>query len=213
MSGVTLRSVVMALVFMLANHSAFAQDPTASERPEAPASDPVAAPPAYVAAGISPDLASIPAGTLVTVELAETIASSTHKRGDQFPILLAEPLLLDGVEKLPAGTRGMGQITHAASAHSGGAPGELMIAARSLDTPAGPLQLGGLKIGGRGADNSNLAFGVSFAAGPFALFIRGREIVIPAGTRGTAKVKVATAATPPAADAATASPPSPGVSP
>ena len=145
--------------------------------------------------GLTEAATAIPAGTPVFIEIAEPLASSTHKRGDIFAITLAEPLVLDGVERLPRGTRGTGEIVHAAAARGGGAPGELLIAARTLETAQGPLLLRGFKLGATGDDNSGMAIGVSLGAGPFAMFIRGREIVIPAGTRGAAKTKAAPAPT------------------
>lgn len=58
-------------------------------------------PPAAPAASAAPDGAAtpLPAGMPVTIELGESLASSTHKRGDVFPIVLVEPLLLDGIER------------------------------------------------------------------------------------------------------------------
>lgn len=153
-------------------------------------------------AAVAGALDAIPVGTPVIIEIAEPLASSTNKRGDVFAITLVEPLLLDGVERLPRGTRGTGEIVHAAAARGGGAPGELLIAARTLETPQGQLPLRGFKLGATGDDNSGMALGVSLAAGPFAMFIRGREIQIPAGTRGIAKTKAAAtpaAGAPPAA--------------
>lgn len=136
-------------------------------------------------------LPPIPAGTPVIIEIAEPLASSTHVRGQVFAITLAKSLVLDGVERLPRGTRGTGEIVHAAAARGGGAPGELLISARTLETPQGQLQLRGFKLGATGDDNSGMALGISTAIGPFAMFIRGREIQIPAGTRGIAKTKAA----------------------
>lgn len=136
-----------------------------------------------------PAIAAIPPGTSVSIEISASLASSTHKRGDTFPITLAAPLLLDGMELLPAGTGGTGEIIHATPARGGGAPGELLIAARMLETPEGPLPLRGFKLGATGDDNSGMAIGVALAVGPFAMFIRGREIVIPAGTRGIARTR------------------------
>jgi len=157
--------------------------------------------PAAPAPSAAPDGAAtaLPAGMPVTIELGESLASSTHKRGDVFPIVLVEPLLLDGIERVAAGTRGTGQVVHAAPARGGGAPGELIIAARTLETPTGPLPLRGFKVGASGDDNSGMALGVSFAAGPFAMFIRGREVVIPEGTRGIARIRAQPRAEPGAA--------------
>lgn len=186
MSSRLFRCAAMALALHAASSSAANQDQvlpvtvSAAETAPAPAAD---------------ALPAIPVGTPVVIEIAEPLASSSNKRGDVFAITLVEQLLLDGIERLPRGTRGTGEIVHAAAARGGGAPGELLIAARTLETPQGQLPLRGLKLGATGDDNSGMALGVSLAAGPFAMFIRGREIEIPAGTRGIAKTK---AAAPPA---------------
>jgi hypothetical protein len=137
---------------------------------------------------IDPACCRVVAGTVVDLEIAEPITSWQHKRGDKFQLRLAQPLVVDGRLLVPAGTTGVGEIVHAAAARGGGAPGELLIAARHLDVDGGQLPLRGMKLGGSGDDNSGMAFGVSFAAGPFAMFIRGHEIEIPAGTHAHAKV-------------------------
>lgn len=183
MSSRLFRCAAMALALHAASSYAANQDQvlpapvSAAETAPAPAAD---------------ALPAIPVGTPVIIEIAQPLASSTNKRGDVFAITLVEPVLLDGVERLPRGTRGTGQIVHAAAARGGGAPGELLIAARTLETPQGQLLLRGFSLGAAGDDNSGMALGVSIAAGPFAMFIRGREIEIPAGTRGMAKTKAAT---------------------
>lgn len=151
-----------------------------------PASEATATAPALTA--VDSACCRVAAGTVIDLEIAEPITSWQHKRGDKFQLRLAQPLVVDGRLLAPAGTTGVGEIVHAAAARGGGAPGELLIAARSLDVDGGRLPLRGMKLGGSGGDNSGMALGVSFAAGPFAMFIRGHEIEIPAGTRANAKV-------------------------
>lgn len=131
---------------------------------------------------------TVPANTTVELEILDLLNSSQHKRGDTFRLRVAEPLVLDGVTLIPAGVLGLGEVVHAAAARGGGAPGELLIAARGLDVDGQKLRLRGLKLGVTGGDNSGMALGVSFAAGPFAMYIRGREIEIPAGTRVNARL-------------------------
>ncbi|GAB3341772.1 hypothetical protein [Marilutibacter aestuarii] len=130
----------------------------------------------------------MPAGTAVDLEITDTLGSDTHVREDLFGLRLAAPLVVGGTEVVPAGVAGVGQVVHADAARGGGAPGELLIAARHLELACGPLPLRGLKLGVTGGDNSGMAVGVSLAAGPFAMFIRGHEIQIPAGTRVTARL-------------------------
>jgi len=178
--------VSIALVAALAMADACAQAAPASQPTEA-----VAASAAIPASPATPDPAAccqIPAGTLVRLEILDLLNSSQRKRGDKFGLRVAAPIIVDGKERVPAGTIGVGEIVHAAAARGGGAPGELLIAARSLDLHGQMIPLRGLKLGVAGGDNSGMALGVSLAAGPFALFIRGREIEIPALTRVEAKV-------------------------
>ncbi len=128
------------------------------------------------------------AGTLVELEIGEPLSSATSKRGDAFAIKVHTALTQAGALLIPAGTAGIGEIIHADRSHGGGKPGELLIAARYLQLGDTQLPLHGLKFGGQGQDRSNVALGVAMAAGPFALFVHGKEIEIPAGTVVTAKL-------------------------
>ncbi len=128
------------------------------------------------------------AETHVVVEIAEPLNSSKVHRGDFFALRLAEPVSLDGNVVIPAGTTGVGQVVDASPSRGGGAPGKLVLAARHLDYAGQQLPLHALKLGAKGKDNSALAMGVSFAAGPFAMFVHGGQIEIPVGTRADAKL-------------------------
>lgn len=135
-------------------------------------------------------------GTVVTLEILEPLSSALAKRGDKFRLRLADTLSVEGNEVLASGMEGVGEIIHAEKSRSGGKPGELLLAARYLEHAGARISLRGLKLGGAGKDNVNAALATSFALGPLALFVRGREIVIPAGTRAQAKISVAADLTP-----------------
>ena len=64
----------------------------------------------------------------------------------------------------------------------------LILAARRLQVGDRSLRLRGFKLGGAGRDTSGVAIGVALGIGPFAHFIHGKEIEIPALTTGTAKL-------------------------
>lgn len=127
-------------------------------------------------------------GAPVTLEILEPLDSSVLKRGDKFRIRLAEPAMAGGDVVIPAGTEGVGEVVHAEKSRAGGKAGELLIAARHLDHQGNLVRLRGLKLGGAGKDNTGAAIAVAIAAGPFALFVQGREIIIPAGTHAQAKI-------------------------
>lgn len=153
----------------------------------------------------------IPADTVLVLETLEPLNSSALERGDKFALRLVEPWPADGAPMLAAGTPGVGEVIHAQAAHGGGAPGELLLAARYLEVGDRRIPLRGYRLGASGKSNSGLALGASFVTGPFALFIRGREIEIPARTRGEARVAQDTVLA--FADAAAAAAPAPSAGP
>ncbi len=183
--------VLTAFVAALAMTSAWGKTPVgaqagpattfpAIERSPAPSPSPSPAP--------EPVCCRVPANTVIALEILDLLNSSQHKRGDKFRLRVITPVVVGGSTLIPAGSLGVGEIVHAAAARGGGAPGELLIAARSLNIDGQPAPLRGLKLGVTGGDNSAMALGVSFAAGAFAMFIRGREIEIPVGTQVSAKL-------------------------
>ena len=145
-----------------------------------PPSAPLAAPP--LAAHV------LPAGTVVEVALTKSVGSKLSKRGDRFGIRLNEDLKLDGVVVLAAGAEGEGEVVHAAPGKMGGGPGELLLAARFLDRDGVRVPLKAFKVGRAGANNVDAAVVVAMLAGPFALFVQGGEVVVPAGTVANAKL-------------------------
>ncbi|KRA59815.1 hypothetical protein ASD79_09735 [Caulobacter sp. Root655] len=162
-----------------------ASSATASAQDVAPVS-----PPAPVAAAptIAPQV--LLAGTIVELEITQSVGSKISKRGDRFGIRLVEDLRLAGVVILAAGAEGEGEVTHAAPSKMGGGGGELMLAARFLDRDGVRVPLKAFKVGASGRNNSEASLVVAMVAGPFALFIHGGEVLIPSGTVANAKLAV-----------------------
>lgn len=156
---------------------------------EAPAAD-AAPPPPVVADGPAPPATCcvLPDGTPLVLEILDPISSAHIKRGDMFRLRLKEPVTVDGVAILAAGVEGVGEVVHAEPSRGGGKPGELILAARRLQVGDREVKLRGFKLAGAGKDTSGVALGVAFAIGPFAHFIHGKEIEIPALTAATAKL-------------------------
>lgn len=130
----------------------------------------------------------LPAGSPVELQLGETLSSTRHKRGDRFALRLSQPLAVEGAEPIPAGTPAVGEVVHGARSRGGGAPGELLIAGRYLEYNGRQIPLRGLSVGQSGREQINGAMGAAFVIGPFAMFVRGREIEIPADTALRAKL-------------------------
>ena len=126
-------------------------------------------------------------GTTLHLQINEDVTSGSFKRGDHFKLHLSEPVTLDGLEVIHAGAYAEGEVVHAAKPGSSGTPGALILTARFI-------QVGDLKIklrsytGGTGKDNFGSATAVGVTIGFPAMFIRGKNIVIPAGTDVYAQV-------------------------
>ena len=166
----------LAVVAVLAAGTTFAS---------ASAQAPVATPPPADAC------CSVPAGTVVELQLLDAVNSRTAKRGDRVRIRLSAPVTLNDVVVLPAGLDGEAEVIHAERSRGGGKPGELLLAARFLRLPGGgDVTLKAMKLGGSGKANNGGAFGVALVAGPFGMLVRGGELEIAPGTPAHAKLGV-----------------------
>jgi hypothetical protein len=137
----------------------------------------------------------VPAGTVVMVQLAEPVSTKTHKAGDTFAIRLAEPVVVRGQIVLPAGTKGVGEVTNSSKPGLGGKGAKMVLSARSLTGPGGtPLPLKGLQLAaiGKGREKAATALGlggIGFAPlGFVGIAIHGGDVEFPAGTEATAKL-------------------------
>jgi hypothetical protein len=182
------------------------------------AQEPAAVPPPASAAAPATAPAVVPANTIVAgspviIEVTQAISSRTVKQGDMFPLRLASPLTLDGRVVVPAGATGEGQVVDAGRAGALGKPTKLVVAARYILVDGQKVQLRGFRLGAAGRDNSNAIMAASFVpyVGMLAMFAKGGEIDVPAGTLGQAKLVADLPAaapapsTPPASPAATSS--------
>ncbi len=128
----------------------------------------------------------IPALTPIGIELDEALSSRTSVTGEAFAISLAYPVVVDGREVIPAGTKGRGEIIHAKKTGVG-VGGELVLAARYLSLGDKQLRLRSLKFNGAGRDQQGLALAVGAAVGLPGLLIRGKHIDLPIGAFADAK--------------------------
>jgi hypothetical protein len=149
---------------------------------------------------------TVPAGTVVSVRLGETLGSKTSQAGQNFDATLAEPVVVEGKEVIPAGADAHGTVVDAkALGHFKGGAG-LKIALTSIKdykvqtesvnrvakgkgkrsavmigggAGAGAL-IGALAGGGKGAAIGALVGGGAGTAGTY--FTGNKEIVLPAET-------------------------------
>lgn len=149
--------------------------------------------PAPAAEGVQ--TVTVPALSPVTVEILANLSSKTSKSGERFPIRLAEPILVDGREIVPAGVMGEGEVVHAKKSGGMGAAGELVLAARHVEHGGQRIALRSLKLTplGRSAVNTVNAINVGSVASPLPVgligfFISGGQAVVTNGTLATAKI-------------------------
>jgi hypothetical protein len=137
---------------------------------------------------VDPSIA--PAGTLVFVEIAETVSTKTRKQGERFAIRLASPITANGKVIMPAGAMGEGQVVDVAAASALGTPAKLVLAARYVEFAGLKAPLRGLKLGATGANRYGLVTSLALVpyVGVLGAFVKGEEIEIPAGTYASAKL-------------------------
>lgn len=158
---------------------------------QASAAVPVAAPPIVVVVTPSSEVEApvvLAKGTAVALLIKAALSSSSSHPGDRFPIELAEPVTLDGKVLLAAGTRGEGEVVHAAKASWGGKAGELIINARFLDCAGVRVPLGKLKFAEAGDNHAGAAIVASAIALPVGFFISGGSVSVPSGTHVIASI-------------------------
>lgn len=132
-------------------------------------------------------LYTLAAGTEVHLRLLEAVASNTHKRGERFKLEVAEPLVVDDRIVVPAGAPAVGEVIHAAKSGAAGKAGELILAARFISVGEHEVKLRSFTAG-NGENRLGLATGLGITLGIPALFVVGKNLVLPAGTDVYAKV-------------------------
>ena len=135
---------------------------------------------------------TVPAKTPISLEILADLGSKTSKTGDRFALQLAEPVVVDGVEVIPAGTQGHGEVVHAKKNGSFGVPGELVIAARELAFQGRTIRLRSLRIAEAGKGRTEgVGIAVAAAGTPAMLvgaFIKGDQVMIANGTLAEAMI-------------------------
>jgi hypothetical protein len=176
-----------AAIFAASTFSVLVTPVMAQETPSLPAEKTVA-PADACAVAVAKKLQGtcIPALTPVRIELVEALSSRTSVTGEAFAISLAYPVVVDGREAIPAGTKGRGEIIHAKKTGVG-VGGELVLAARYLSLGGRQLRLRSMKFNGAGRDQQDLALAAAVAVGLPAMFIRGKHIDVPTGAFADAK--------------------------
>ena len=85
---------------------------------------------------------TLPAGTVLRVEMLETVSSGTHQPGDPVVAQVVDPVELDGVVVIPAGSQVEGTVTDVVRRKKIGGKPKLAVEFTSLNPAAGePLAI------------------------------------------------------------------------
>lgn len=172
------------------------QSPAVVDVPETAAPTPETAAPALEPPAASVEIVTVPAGHQILISVEGQVGSKISGARDFFPIRLAQPVVIDGVEVLPAGIEGEGQVVHAAKGGFAGAAGELILAARYLMHGDRRIELRSFKfieegdeVSFRGTDNTDITIATVATIGPLGFLISGGNTTIEPGTVATAKFR------------------------
>lgn len=166
--------------------AAFCCTTVAAQTPAAPVVSPVQAAPSQS----TPAVVRIPAGTIIEVELTETLSSQTSRQEQVFGLRTVEPIIIDGAVIVPAGAAGGGEVIDAAPSAFGGRQGRLILSGRYIEIDGKRARIRGMQITATGKDRAGAAVAVSFIpyAGVASIFVQGGKVEIPAGARGLARL-------------------------
>lgn len=138
----------------------------------------------------------LPKGHQILIMVDAEVGSKISSAGQTFPITLAQAVVIDGIEVLPAGIVGGGEVVHAKKGGLAGSAGELVLAARYLDFAGRRIALRSFKfaeegdeIMSRGKDNVGIASATNAVIGPLGFLIGGGNTTIAPGTVATAKIR------------------------
>lgn len=121
-------------------------------------------------------------GTQIHIATRDELTSKTAKQGDPVELVVTEPVVVDGITVVPAGSRAIGEVAHAKGNGLLGKSGK-------LDINVSEVVAGGRNIpvrGQRDAKGQNGAVGAVGAAVvflPLAIVVHGKEAKIEAGTK------------------------------
>lgn len=156
--------------------------PPLAEQPLSPAQPPPTQPAASVV--------RLPAGTVVQVELTETLSSQTSRQQQTFGLRTVEAIIVDGEVIVPAGAPGGGEVIDAAASAFGGRQGRLILSGRYIEIAGKRARIRGMQITAAGKDRATTAIAAAFVpyAGVASIFVQGGKVEIPAGARGSARL-------------------------
>jgi hypothetical protein len=126
---------------------------------------------------------TLPSGTKIKVETGGELRSNVARVGDEVVYYVKEPVLSPGkIVLIKKGARATGKVTRSKRARSLGRKGKLEFTVEQVEGVDGqqiPLR-SSLAKNGKGRGGTVVA--VSLLLSPVAVFIKGKNVVVPVGT-------------------------------
>ncbi len=132
--------------------------------------------------------AYIPKDTILNMELETEITSKKAKVGDDVPLVTMENIIINDVVVIPKGSRVNAKVTKATGSGLFGRAGKLEFMIESVETINGvkiPLEYTTIREAGSDDGAIAVVAAVSIIGG---LFMKGKNVTFPAGSKFAAKV-------------------------
>ena len=121
---------------------------------------------------------TLPALTPVLIQFDEKVSSERNRNGDRFRFHVAADVRVGDAIVIPMGTRGEGEVIHAAKSGMAGKAGELIVAARYVTVGNRTVRLRSF-ASGTGKQFSDLANWTGVLVGMPSLMIQGGKMTMP----------------------------------
>ena len=130
----------------------------------------------------------IPDGEKVRLTLEDDISSSTANRGDRINFVVAEDFKVGEIVVIAKGSSASGTITEAKKKGMLGQGGRLLMSIDQVKAVDGQNVRLRATSGREGDDKLGKTVAVAVLAGPFALMVKGKDIVVTKGTEYAAYI-------------------------
>lgn len=137
--------------------------------------------PAPVAAAQQQRMSYFPTGTPLMLVTRTVVSTKDNKPGDPLYLYVAEGLSYHGQVVVPAGAVAIGEVGQSDRNGHVGRKGRLAIHLLSIETPSGPVRLGG-GAGDEGTSGLAVSIATMALVSPLGFFIHGTSAHLPAGT-------------------------------
>ena len=121
-------------------------------------------------------------GTIISVELLDTVGSKLSKQGDIFRMKTTADVSVQGIVVIPAGSMGYGTITYAEPRRMLGQAGELFYRFDYIKIGERLIKIRSAQ-GGKGKDSTGSTVALVALFGVFGMLKKGADIEVLAGTQ------------------------------